>query len=57
MMEKVRQLFCRHQDRTVVFGGVRRKDNQLVRTIFSECDKCGKVIIYDKPKNEYKIKG
>lgn len=57
MIKKIKQLFCKHEDKEVFFIGVRRKNDKLVRTIFSKCQDCEKVIIYDKPKRKYVDRG
>lgn len=52
---KFKQLFCGHIEKEVIFVGVRRKNDELVKTIFSECKECGKILKYDEPKKKYSI--
>lgn len=53
MKNKIKKLFCRHNNKEVYFVGVRQKGDKLVRVIFSECKECGKRLVYEKPKVEY----
>lgn len=53
MRRKLKQLFCKHENKKIFFVGFRKKKNKMVKTIFSECESCGKVIKYDKPNEDF----